>query len=1240
MSQKQFELKPIGWIIQEGDALSIEIDKNMRKGLKHLSKFSHGILIYKDDKSPNIINTALSQRVVRLTQVDERHGRLTGQFLADIPVPAVLYDVKPYFPVEDRVRDAKKPVRRHPFLNHQPGPGPLTELGIIRKIQGNHYLEMASSASYADCEKALKGYSHIKIFWWFHKFDQDIYRRSLECDPPYEQAPRTGVFASRSPVRPNPLALTTAKILDMDPLRNRIKVSVLDCFDRTPMIGISPYLPEIDCCADTNVPEWLSHWPKWLDDREFEIGEAPAPRESVFESLKQYCGTQSAGRGSYLGDDSRTSYFGSAEDHIIDGDTAGIVIKGARQNNLKNIDVTIPYGNITVITGVSGSGKSSLAFDTIYAESQQRFLAGISIAERSQLSLLERPVFDQITGLPPAIAVAQQQISRNPRSTVGTATDLAALLRSLFAGIGVRHCPECGRPVEKLTAAEISEALKNCRPGTVQVIAPFGAAESGHTLIVPSGQEEDCEGTPGYSSLLTDTITLSLAAGNGAVQVRLDGGSSLTFQTTETCPHCDHLLFELTPADFSYNHPESVCPVCLGLGTVTDIDADRIIRYPKRSLLDNASLYWKDLRKFSRSPNANWMKGEVLALAATMSVDLELPWQELPEEFRQKALFGTGDEEVSYDFHNPNGRSGTITRPVEGACNCLKRLLQGAGTGRQSYLQDEFLTASPCRCCHGERLKVESRLVTVAGTRYPEVIGMSMDALQDWTAGLPGQLSETDGAIVRPLLQELHGKLAGYRDAGLGYLTLDRPAPSLSGGEYQRLQLVSQLSSEISHVLYILDEPTAGLHPKDYDKLASIIRKLKSRNNTVIIVEHARAIINAADYILDIGGGSGTLGGYLIAQGSPAEICANQASETGLYLSGRKSLTRPGRPDLLAFSAWVHIDGIVGNNLKDVDICFPQQALTCVTGVSGSGKSSLVNYGILPAIRACISGTGGQPGRTYRQVTGADALERIVHIDQKPIGRSSRSTPATYTGIMDEIRSLFAKTEVARSLGFTQSHFSYNSKEGQCPICHGYGYQSMDAAFMPEARITCHLCRGTKFHSDTLKILYREKTIADILAMTIADARDFFCGCEKLAAQLNLLNQIGLGYLKLGQSSQTLSGGEAQRIKLAAELSLNTARPTLYLLDEPTTGLHFADIQNLLDILQKITEHGSTVILIEHNPDVVKNADWIIDLGPEGGNGGGQILIQGTVDQAAACMESHTGKMLRELRQKFLSISL
>lgn len=1231
MSQKQLELKPIGLMIREGDNLITELDQKMRKGLKHLSKFSHGILIYGDDKSPNILNTALSQRVVRLTQVDEELGRLICRCPADIPGPAVLYDIKPYFPVEDRVRDGKQPARQRPLRNNRSRSGLLSELGIIRKIQGIYYLELDSPESYAVCEKVLKGHSHLKIFWWFHKFDKDIYRRTLEGDPPYEKAPRTGVFASRSPVRPNPLALTTAKILAMEPLQNRIRVSVLDCFDRTPMIGISPYRPEIDCCADTRVPEWLSHWPGWLDDREFEISEAPAAGASVFESLKRHCGTTPADRLSYPGNGTPSGYFDAAADRINDDGTAGIVIEGARQNNLKHIDVTIPYGLVTVITGISGSGKSSLAFDTIYAESRQRFLTGMSIAGRSQLSQLERPAFDRITGLPPAIAISQQQAGRNPRSTVGTATDLTALLRSLFAGIGVRHCPECGRAVEKLTAAEMIEILRHCRPGTVQEIAPFGAAEPERTLVVPAGPEESGGRTSGYSGLLADTITNSLAAGNGAVRVRLDGGPALTFQTTETCPHCDHLLFELTPADFSYNHPESMCPVCLGLGTVTGIDADRIIRHPEKSLLDNASPYWKDLRKFSRSPNANWMKGEVLALAAKMSVDLELPWQDLPEKFRQKALFGTGEQEVSYQFHNSGGRTGTITRPVEGAYNCLKRLLLGAGTDRQAYLHDEFLTSSPCHCCHGERLKMESRLVTVAGTRYPEVISMSLDELQEWTAGLPGRLSDADSAIARPLLNELYGKLTGYRDAGLGYLALDRPAPSLSGGEYQRLRLVSQLSSEISHILYVLDEPTAGLHPKDYDKLAGIIRRLKGRNNTVIIVEHARAIMNAADYILDIGGGSGALGGYLIAQGTPPEICADPASETGRYLSGRKSLSRPARPHISEYDAWIHIDGICGNNLMDVDICFPQRAITCVTGVSGSGKSSLMNYGIIPAVSDCINGTGGRSGRTYRQVTGAGTLERIIHIDQRPIGRSSRSTPATYTGVMDELRSVFAKTEAARSLGFTQGHFSYNSKEGQCPACRGYGYQSMDAAFMPEARITCHLCRGTKFHNDVLTVGYRGKTIADILNMSVAEALDFFTGNKKLAAPLQLLKQIGLGYLTLGQSSQTLSGGEAQRIKLAAELNVSAGRPTLYLLDEPTTGLHFADIQNLLDLLQTITEHGHTVILIEHNPDVVKNADWIIDLGPEGGADGGRILVQGTVDQAAACAESHTGKMLMEL---------
>jgi len=1225
MSQNNFEINPIGSIYKDNQKQIIEIDSKFRKGLKYISMFSHAIIIYKSDTQPNILNTNLCQKVVILKEVNEKQGNLVIEGLSEFDDKNILYDIKPYFPNEDRVKNATVP----PNLNSDNTTlynQSLSKLGTICKIKGNYYLEIPEN--FDNYVRVLQGYSHIKIIWWFNKFEKDIYKKTLECNPPYENAPKTGVFASRSPVRPNPLAMTTAKIISIDKELKRIKVSLLDCFDNTPLLGISPYIPKVDFVSEYRLPNWLKHWSEYLDDREFTITKEPLLLQSPSSILKKYM------ENDPKKNISKIDYFRIDKYQSVISDT-GIIIKGARQNNLKNIDVTIPYGKTTVITGVSGSGKSSLAFDTIYAESQQRFFASMSLAERSHFSLLEKPKFDQISGLPPAIAISQQNINRNPRSTVGTTTDLYNLLRTLFAHIGVRHCPECGATIVKMTIEEIIEYLKNCKTGTIQKIKPFQAKEFEKTLIVSNRADTNYKD---YVHSLDKTIGESIAKGMGAIQVQIDNEETLTFQTTEKCYHCDYILFQMTAADFSFNNPESMCPVCNGLGTIMDIDTSLIIKNPDKSLLDNASTFWGDLRKFQKSPNANWMKGEILALAQDMNVNLETTWENLPKNFKTQAIYGSGTRKVTFSYKNKNGRTGSITRPVEGAYNILKRLLKSTNSENQKSLAAEFMISKPCDCCRGERLKLESRLVTIADTRFPEVINMSITELQNWITLLPNSLSNAETVISHSILRELYIKLSDYIKIGLGYLTLDRAIPTLSGGEWQRLQLVSQLSSGLSNILYILDEPTKGLHPKDYTKLMEIINKLKELHNTIIIVEHAPAIMLAADNIIDIGGGAGVFGGYLIAQGTPEEILKNKHSETGLYLSGKNILNLDYKSDINNRSKWIALNGVNGNNLQNIDIKFPTNAITCITGVSGSGKSSLVNYGILPSIQSCID-KSSKPNKKYKEIFGAENINKIVHITQKPIGRSSRSTPATYTGIMDEIRPLFARTKAAMQLGYSQSKFSYNSKEGQCPVCHGYGYKTLEAAFMPSTKIECPLCKGQKFHASTLQILYRGKNIAQVLDMSVSEALDFFKENKKLRNILQVLNEIGLGYITLGQSSQTLSGGESQRIKLATELNLNTTNNTLYLLDEPTTGLHFSDIQNLLNILGKITGNGNTVILVEHNLDVIKNADWIIDLGPEGGAHGGKLMIQGTVLNIMKCSSSHTGKLLknRELSYTLLS---
>lgn len=1225
----KYLITPIGTLYKENGKQRLALEREYRKGLKLISQFSHIIIIYKPLHTPaNVIPSCLSQKAVKIYEADEKTGILTidGSHIEEEVLE--LYDIKAYFPNEDCVKDC--------FTPHSPGkpesPGILAyngflPLGTIHKEKGEYFLEIPKH--FHDYAALLEGYSHIKICWWFDKFDKPVYRKTLDCQPPYENAPRTGVFASRSPVRPNPIALTTARILSIEEARGRIKVSQLDCFDKTPFLGFSLYQPETDRVEDCRLPDWLAHWPKWLDDRGFEkTGEVHIGASSV-EILKKYKDNQNTETAPDPADIFLTSDDENRETHAD-----GIVIKGARQNNLKNIDVTIPYGKITVMTGVSGSGKSSLAFDTIFAESQQRFFESMSLSERASFKLMDKPKFDQITGLPPAIAISQRNINRNPRSTVGTMSDMYDLLRSLFANIGVRHCPECGQAIEPLTAFEIIRLLQNCTPGTVQEIGPIHSDSALDTFIVPELGSEDMNSTDSYYSRLKSSVEKALKTGSGAITVKLaypgNPPDELHFQTTQMCYHCDHVLFELTPASFSFNNPESMCPVCKGLGRTMEPDVHKIITNPELSLLDGASPFWGNLRKFMKSPNANWMKGEVLALAMDEHIDLELPWKDLPEAFREKALFGAGEKEVSFTYENRNGRNGTITRKVEGAYHIIHRLLQSSSQDTAKQIEETYMTAKTCDSCNGERLFAESRMVTIADTRFPDVVQMSLEELRNWITALPDKLEPIKMNLAFPILKTMYKRLSDYISAGLSYLTLDRPAPTLSGGELQRLLLVTQLSSGISNILYILDEPTTGLHPKDTHKLLTLIKKLRDLGNTVIVVEHGIQVMLAADKIIDIGPSAGEAGGYITAQGTPKELMQNRASETGAYLSGKKLVSIPGRTPAIAEDKWVCLEGVNGNNLKNISISFPVNAITCITGVSGSGKSTLVAQGILPGIQNYPDGKNITHS-AYASVTGAGHFDKIIHITQKPIGRSSRSTPATYTGIMDEIRILFAQTDAAREKHFKQSHFSFNSKDGQCPVCHGYGYQSLDTHFMPSATVECPMCKGRKFHDETLAVSYNGKNIAEVMDMSIDEALLFFSHHRKLSLILQTLNDIGLGYLKLGQSSQTLSGGEAQRIKLATELSVSPSNRALYLLDEPTTGLHFSDIQNLLIILDKIVQNKNTVILIEHNLQVIKNADWIIDLGPEGGTNGGYVVCQGTPKDVCRCKESYTGEMLKRV---------
>ncbi|MEM1483338.1 excinuclease ABC subunit UvrA [Oscillospiraceae bacterium PP1C4] len=1170
MKSKAMIIHPIGKYSDN----TILLQKPYADGLLHLDLFSHAIIIFSS------ADGSLSCCVIKISFIDMKEGKV--EIKGDTPLvnDACIYDIKPYFPCEDRVKNSTSPDADVRIFSHIEN-NSLAAIGTIQRQDGEYLLRVQDTG----CLPPLKNCSHIRIFWWFDRFDAATYRKTTQCNPPYENAPRTGVFASRSPVRPNPIAITTARILNIS--GDTIKVTGLDCFPGTMLIGILPYNPKRDCIDQVMVPRWLDHWPQWVDDSEDKNTSKVEIKPSALELIGK---TPTATKNT-------VNHIFNSNTSAPPRDQNAIIIKGARQNNLKGIDVQIPYHKITAITGVSGSGKSSLAFDTIYAECRRRFIDSMGGMEK----VIKKPDLDSIDGIIPAVAVSQKSVGKNPRSTVGTFTDMYDYLRTMFASVGVRHCPDCGEAIVPMTADAITALLEQF--DNVKITTYKGETVSDTDLF--------------------KTVKKALDIGKGAFFASIEKKEPILFQTTQMCYHCNKLMFELTPATFNFNDPESMCPVCNGYGVKMDVDKDLIISNPSISLLDGASLWWGKLRSFRNNPNANWMKGELLALADDMQVDLELPWCELPEQFRYQAIYGSGERKVTLGYHNKqNGRSGNITRPVEGAYNCIKRLYTENGSGN---ITANFMHQSLCSRCNGERLAREGRMVTIGDTRFPQIVSMSLSELKEWCERLPSVLSEPELKTAASLIQKLHSCLCRCIELGLGYLSLDRSLPTLSGGERQRLKLISLLESDISGVLYVLDEPTAGLHPKDYQSLINAINLLKDHGNTVVLVEHNADMIKIADHILDVGPGAGENGGCLIAQGSLSSVMQNMASETGGYLSGKDKIGVAKHTDI-AKSNWIKLSGIRHNNLKNIEITFPTGAITCVCGVSGSGKSSLVNGVIYPAIQNKLAGT--RTDMYCDSIEGIENFDKIILADQSPIGRTPRSVPATYMDIMDEVRDLFAATAEASAQGFTASHFSFNAKQGQCENCHGDGETS--PAFMDDIWITCPVCKGQRYKSFILSIKYKEKSISDVLSMSVAQAYEFFADNYKLSKMLSTLKDVGLGYLKLGQNSATLSGGEAQRLKLARELSAKQTGKTLYLLDEPTTGLHFSDIQNLLLLVGKLTDTGNTIVMIEHNMDVIKNADWIIDLGPDGGVSGGYVVAQGTPRDVAAVHASYTGRYLAE----------
>ncbi len=934
-----------------------------------------------------------------------------------------------------------------------------------------------------------------------------------------------------------------------------------------------------------------------------------------------------------------------------------IIVKGARANNLKNIDVVIPRDKLVVMTGLSGSGKSSLAFDTIYAEGQRRYVESLSSYARMFLGQMDKPDVDYIEGLSPAISIDQKTTSKNPRSTVGTVTEIYDYLRLLWARVGTPHCPKCGKVIRQQTIDQIIDQVLALPEGTrIQVMAPVirgkkgehakifeDAKRSGYVRVRADGNLYELDEEikleknkkhnieiiidrliirPDIQQRLTDSVeTASNLSGGLAVINLLREERDLVFSQNYACEDCGISIEELTPRMFSFNNPFGACPTCTGLGSQLKVDVSLVVPNPEKSILEGAiqASGWGNIR----SDGISRMYFDALSKKYRFSLDE--PWETLPAEARDIILYGTKGEKLELHYDQPRGK-GVLYQPFEGICNNVERRYQETQSDASKRELEELMAECPCPACKGRRLKKESLAVTVGEKDIDALTRLSVvDELQ-WVEGL--ELTEQQHRIADRILKEIKSRLGFLQSVGLGYLTLSRAAGTLSGGESQRIRLATQIGSSLMGVLYILDEPSIGLHQRDNDKLLATLRNLQNLGNTLLVVEHDEDTMREADYLIDIGPGAGIHGGQVVAAGTPEEVMANPDSLTGQYLSGKKKVPvpdvrRPGNGKFL------HVRGAEENNLRKVDVDFPLGTFTVVTGVSGSGKSSLVNEVLFKRLGSELMRMKAHPGRCAG-IDGLEHLDKVVSIDQSPIGRTPRSNPATYTNLFGDIRDLYASTQEAKSRGYGPGRFSFNVRGGRCEACSGDGVLKIEMHFLPDIFVPCEVCKGRRYNRETLEVHYKGKNIAEILDMTVDEALEFFAPLPKLRNRLQTLQDVGLGYVKLGQPSTELSGGEAQRVKLATELSKQATGKTIYILDEPTTGLHTDDVRKLLEVLQRLVDSGNTVVVIEHNLDVIKSADWIIDLGPEGGDGGGSIVCTGTPETVAACKKSYTGQYLKK----------
>ena len=935
-----------------------------------------------------------------------------------------------------------------------------------------------------------------------------------------------------------------------------------------------------------------------------------------------------------------------------------ITVKGARVNNLKNIDVKIPRDKLVVLTGLSGSGKSSLAFDTIYAEGQRRYVESLSSYARMFLGQMEKPDVDYIDGLSPAISIDQKTTSKNPRSTVGTVTEIYDYLRLLWARVGTPHCPVCGKEIKQQTIDQIIDQVLSLPEATrIQVMAPVirgkkgehakifeDARKSGYVRVRADGSLYDLSEEikldknkkhhieivvdrlvirEDITRRLTDSVEVASNLTGGLVIVNIVGEDrDIMFSQNYACEDCGVSIEELSPRMFSFNNPFGACPTCTGLGSQMKLDPELIIPNKDLSIIEGAitASGWNNIK----SDGISRMYFD--ALSKKYKFKLNTPVKDLPQEVMDVILYGTGGEKLTLHYDQPRGK-GTLYQPFEGIVNNLERRYRETQSDAMKRELEECMSQCPCPTCQGRRLKKESLAVTVGGLDIDSCCRKSVTETLDFMEHLT--LNETQTMIASQILKEIKNRLGFLRSVGLQYLTLSREAGTLSGGESQRIRLATQIGSSLMGVLYILDEPSIGLHQRDNDKLLQTLKELRDLGNTLLVVEHDEDTMRAADYIIDVGPGAGVNGGAIVAAGTPEEVMANPNSITGDYLTGRKKIPVPS-DRRKGSGRYLKVFGAAEHNLRHVDVDFPLGTFTCVTGVSGSGKSSLVNEILYKKLGSDLNRTKTRAGR-HDRIEGEEFLDKVINIDQSPIGRTPRSNPATYTNLFSDIRELFASTPDAKSRGYGPGRFSFNTRGGRCEACTGDGLLKIEMHFLPDIYVPCEVCKGKRYNRETLEVRYKGKNIFEVLEMTVDEALPFFENIPKIYNRLKTLEEVGLGYVKLGQPSTELSGGEAQRVKLATELSKRSTGKTIYILDEPTTGLHSADVHKLIEVLQRLVEGGNTVVVIEHNLDVIKTADYIIDLGPEGGDGGGSVVCTGTPEQVAACPGSYTGQYLKKM---------